>query len=32
MRLGLEGQRISVPSKRVDRPDVDRLAVRYNEF
>ena len=29
---GLEGQRILVPSRRVERPDVGRLAERYNEF
>ena len=29
---GLEGQRILVPSRRVERPDEGRLAVRFGEF
>ena len=29
---GLEGQRISVPSRRMERPDEGRLATRYEEF
>ena len=29
---GLEGQRISVPSRRVERPDEGRLARRFEEF
>ena len=29
---GLQGQRISVPSRRVDRPDEGRLGVRWERF
>ena len=29
---GLEGQRILVPSRRVERPDEGRLAERFEEF
>ena len=29
---GLQGQRILVPSRRVDRPDEGRLATRFGEF
>ena len=29
---GLEGQRILVPSRRVDRPDEVRLGVRWERF
>ncbi len=29
---GLEGQRIHVPSRRVERPDEGRLAARFGEF
>ena len=32
LRQGLEGQRIVVPSRRVERPDEGRLAGRYEEF
>ena len=29
---GLEGQRILVPSRRMERPDVERLEVRWERF
>ena len=29
---GLEGQRIVVPSRRVERPDEGRLAARFRDF
>ena len=29
---GLQGQRILVPSRRVDRPDEGRLEVRWERF
>ena len=29
---GLEGQRFVVPSRRVDRPDVERLGERWGRF
>ena len=29
---GLQGQRIMVPSRKVERPDVGRLGVRWKEF
>ena len=32
LRHGLQGQRILVPSKRVDRPDEGRLGARWERF
>ena len=32
LRHGLQGQRIHVPSRRVERPDEGRLAARFGEF
>ena len=29
---GLQGQRIMVPRRRAERPDVERLGVRWKEF